>query len=41
MEVCVHAQMVVAAYLQAKDEENYKKWEAIAYDECKAAGLPE
>jgi hypothetical protein len=41
MEVCVHAQMVAAAYLQSKDEENYTKWEAIQHNDCKAAGLPE
>lgn len=40
IETCVHAGMVKAAYLQAKDEENYKKWNDVEKSDCKAAGMP-
>lgn len=36
----VQAGMVAAAYLQANDEENYKKWKAIENEEAKNAGMP-
>lgn len=39
MQTCVAAGMVVAAYLQAKDEANYKKWLAVEKEDCSAAGL--
>lgn len=39
MEVCVHAGFVAAAYLQAKNEPEYKKWKAIEKTDCKKAGL--
>ncbi|MEI6707626.1 MAG: hypothetical protein WCK96_10885 [Methylococcales bacterium] len=41
IEVCVHAGMVSAAFLQAKDEAGYKKWKAIEKNDCKKAGMPE
>jgi uncharacterized membrane protein YdfJ with MMPL/SSD domain len=39
MEIYAHASMVVAAYLQAKDEVNYKKWKEIERADAKAAGM--
>ena len=41
MEVCVHAGMVSAAYLQAKNEAKYAEWKAIEKADCKKAGLPQ
>lgn len=35
------AMMVSAAYLQANDEPNYKKWKEIEKQEAKAAGMPQ
>lgn len=40
MESCVHAGMVAAAALQAKDREQYKKWKGIESKDCEAAGMP-
>lgn len=40
IDACVHAGMVAAAYLQAKDESNYQKWKATESADCKAAGMP-
>jgi hypothetical protein len=34
-EICVHAGIVVAAYLQAKDEKNYLEWKKIEKKACK------
>jgi hypothetical protein len=39
IDAYVHAGMVAAAYLQAKDEENYKKWKAIESAEARRAGM--
>jgi len=39
IEIATHAGMVAAAYLQAKDETNYKKWKEIEKVDKKAAGL--
>ena len=39
IELCVAAMSVVAAYLQAKDEPNYKKWQAIKNEDCQRAGI--
>jgi len=33
-EVCVHAQLVAAAYLQAGDDPKYHEWEKTSRDEC-------
>lgn len=41
MDAYVQAGMVCAAYLQANDQENYKKWKEIERQEAKAAGIPE
>ena len=40
MDAYVQASMVAAAFLQAKDEENYKKWKEIEKKEAKLAGVP-
>lgn len=40
MDVCVHASLVVAAYLQAKDETEYSHWKSIEASDCAAAGMP-
>jgi hypothetical protein len=40
MQIYVQASMVSAAYLQANDEENYKKWKEIEKQDAKAAGAP-
>lgn len=39
-ERCVHAGMVAAALLQAKDEARYAQWKGIEAQDCKRAGLP-
>lgn len=41
VELCTYAGLVSAAYLQAKDEENYQKWKSIEKVDCKRAGLPQ
>jgi hypothetical protein len=41
MDRCVHAGIVRAAYLQAHDEDNYKKWLSVERTDCSVAGLPE
>lgn len=40
MQTCVQAGTVKAAFLQAKDEDNYKKWMAVEKADCAAAGMP-
>lgn len=40
MDACVHAGIVAAAYLQANDEENYRRWKLTESVDCNAAGLP-
>ncbi len=39
LDAYVHAGLVAAAYLQAKDEPNYKKWKAIEASEADRAGM--
>ena len=39
MDVCVQAGFVTAAYLQAKDESNYRRWKEIEKTDCEKAGL--
>lgn len=39
IEIYTHASLVVAACLQAKDEENYKKWKEIEREDAKRAGI--
>lgn len=38
IDACVHAGMVAAAWLQAKDEAQYNKWKQVEEADCKAAG---
>jgi hypothetical protein len=38
---CVHAGLVAAAYLQAKDEPNYASWKSVERTDCEAAGMPQ
>lgn len=40
IETCVHAGMVVAAFIQAKDEANHKTWLQTQAMDCKKAGMP-
>lgn len=40
IETCVHAGIVAAAYLQAKDEANHKVWLQTQAADCKKAGVP-
>jgi hypothetical protein len=39
MEICVHAGLVAAAYLQAKDGASYEHWKIVEKRDCAAAGL--
>lgn len=41
IDICVHAGFVSAAFLQAKDESNYKKWKELESIDCKTAGMPD
>jgi len=41
IDAYVHAGLVAAAYLQAKDEANYKKWKEIERQEGIRAGMPQ
>lgn len=36
-QVCVHAGLVAAAFLQAKDEAKYREWHAIEERDCEAS----
>jgi hypothetical protein len=40
VDVCVHAGLVAAAFLQAKDEGNYAAWKATEKRDCMNAGVP-
>lgn len=40
IERCTYAQIVVASYVQAKDEANHVKWKQVEAEECAAAGVP-
>lgn len=40
LQACVQAGMVKAAFLQANDEVNYRKWMAAEKADCAAAGTP-
>lgn len=39
MDICVHAGLVAAAYLQAKNEDEYRRWKATEKSDCAVAGL--
>ena len=36
-QVCVHAGLVAAAFLQAKDENKYREWHEIEQRDCEAS----
>ena len=38
--LCVHAGMVSAGYLQAKNESKYLEWKDVEKRDCAAAGIP-
>ena len=40
MQMCVHAGLVSAAFIQAKDDANYQKWHSVESRDCAAAGVP-
>lgn len=40
IDVCAHAGMVAAAFLQAKDEANYAQWKKTETTDCTKAGAP-
>jgi hypothetical protein len=40
VDVCVHAGLVAAAFLQAKDEVSYRIWKQTEKADCTAAGVP-
>lgn len=40
IDACVHAGIVAAAFLQAKDESSYQKWKDIEESDCRLAGVP-
>ena len=39
MDQCVHAGVVAAAYLQAKDQSSYATWKGTEKRDCAAAGV--
>lgn len=39
MDACVHAGVVAAAYLQAKDESSYQRWKSTESGDCSRAGI--
>jgi len=39
IDQCVQARVVTAAYLQAKDEDNYKLWKETEATDCGAVGM--
>lgn len=40
VQTCVHAGMVSAAFVQAKDEANFKIWHETEKVDCAKAGMP-
>ncbi len=40
IDICVHAGLVSAAYLQAHDESNYQRWKQTESADCARAGIP-
>jgi hypothetical protein len=39
IDLCVHAGLVSAAYLQAKNEAAYQQWKSIEVQDCRQAGV--
>ncbi len=40
VDACVHAGIVAAAMVQAKDEDGFKHWKAVEQSDCERAGTP-
>jgi hypothetical protein len=40
IDICVHAGLVAAAYLQAQNEAKYQQWKSTESSDCKLAGVP-
>lgn len=40
LQVCAQAGLVVAAFLQAKDEPSYQTWLKTKHDDCAKVGIP-
>ena len=40
IDLCVHAGLVAAAYLQARGEKNYTEWKRTERINCESAGVP-
>jgi hypothetical protein len=40
VQICVQAGFVAAAFLQAKDEAQYRRWKDTEAADCAAAGMP-
>jgi hypothetical protein len=40
IQICLSAGLVAAAFLQAKDDENYRIWMNTETSDCTAAGMP-
>lgn len=41
IDICVHAGLVSAAYLQAMDDTHYQQWKRTEAADCAAAGMPQ
>ena len=41
IDICVHAQLVSAGYLQSGNEEKYREAKSTERSACRAAGLPQ
>jgi predicted Zn finger-like uncharacterized protein len=41
MQICVQAGFVSAAYLQAQNEPDYRRWKRTQSDDCQRAGIPQ
>lgn len=39
-DICAHAPLVAATYLQAQDERNYRTWKQTRQADCAGQGVP-
>lgn len=39
IDICVHAGLVAASYVQSKDQANYLRWKDIEKNDCARAGI--
>ena len=39
VDICLHAGIVTAGWLDAKHEDEYRRWKAIEKADCKVAGM--